>query len=129
MMSTELDGLLIKFYESIGNDRDLIDFVLNYDILRSAVAGISNSKIATIFDVSETHVKELLERFLGFDGYSRDLDLDIYNLYKRFNGDFTALATEATLMSSVITADDLKVAFDVCEKFDQLERRLLKKWK
>ena len=128
-MSADLDGLLIKFYESLGNDRELIDFVLNYDILRAAAAGLSNEKIASIFGVNESIVKELLKRFLDFDGYARDLDLDIYNLYKKFNGDFTAVATEATLMSSVITADDLKTAFDVCEKFAGLERRFVEEWK
>jgi len=127
--STKLYSEIKKIYENMGIAEDLVDLMADFDILREIAAGRSNKAISERLDIDEDDVKEVAKKYFDFEGFDKDFGFDPYTIYRRCNGNSGAFSYEVTLTTAEANPDDITLAYRVCRKFAELERRINEEWR
>lgn len=119
---------IINVYKKLGNDEELIEIMIYFDILRLVACGLSNKTIARRAELDEKIIAKLIKKYYNFDGFTIDTDVDIYTIYKRCEGNIDKFSFEIIICSAYIQPDDIITYYRVCSKFEEIERRLEKEW-
>lgn len=79
----ELYNQIKQFYkEKFGIDAELVDIVSVFDILKLCASGASNKSISCFLDESEILISQIVDAYLGFNGWKEDLFFSPLKLYK-----------------------------------------------
>lgn len=128
-------GKILELIEStLKIPRKTIELIAVKDILTLCASGVANHKIASVLDLDQFYVKCVLHEFIGFDGWSYDLDLNPYSIYVNLVNSRRAFYTDFKEEISIISPymNDIQVinnAFDICHKLYDIEQEIEKDWK
>ncbi len=119
---------LLKHYYSVKFNipTRVVDFIAIQDITKKSISGYSNSRIA--YSVGETiiYIKEVLEEFLDFGGWTLDLDVNPLAIYNRSNDNFINFRQEILMLTSLMSDIDINVSFSLCRKYKKIESEINK---
>jgi hypothetical protein len=123
---TKLWQYIIAIYkERLGIPEDIVELLSVINILEQSVEGLSNKVIAECTGTSLEYIKETLEQFLSFSGWSVDLDFSPIKVYNRTNG-FNEYINEIILVSPLSLPLDVSLSYEICKKYIEMENKIEK---
>jgi len=109
--------------DTTGISVGMVDLLAVKEILFQCVSGLSVSHIANYVDQDEKYVREVLEDFLGFGGWTFDLDFSPISCYNRSNN-MEEFMESVKSFSPLTTKFVAIMAYEQCERYKELERKL-----
>ena len=106
--------------------KEILNLLAVNDILFACVVGLSNKTIANRFNLDIEYIKYTLKEFLDFEGWEYDLDLNAFNIYKRSNRDLNSFSLFVDTLSSLVTKETKEILFGLCEKYEELFKKVEK---
>ncbi len=120
-------SLLKHFYNVKFNiPNRVVDYIAVQDILKKSISGYGNSRIA--YSIGETiiYIKEVLNEFLDFGGWTLDLDVNPLAIYNRSNNSFINFRQEILMLTALMSDPDIYVSFYLCKKYKKIESEIKK---
>ena len=108
-------------HNKTGISFEVLDLLAVNEILLQCVQGLSIAHIAYYVDQDEDYVSNVLEEFLGFSGWSLDLDFSPIVCYNRTNS-LVEFLKEVDSFSPLTTKFVAKLSYEICRKYKKLER-------
>jgi len=114
-----------KFYvDKLNFSEELVEYLANEELILTCVEGRSNSYLSNKYNASVENIVEMLQKYLGFNGWERDLDFnpfDIFEVSCRLLDDY---GFNLTLISPTITDEQIVSTFFICKVFTELRERM-----
>jgi hypothetical protein len=128
-------GKILELIEStLSIPKRTIELIAVKDILMLCASGVANHKIASVLELDQFYVKNVLWQFIEFAGWPSDLDLNPYSIYvnlvsKGYNT-LEDFKKEVTLISPYMNdISVMEASFTICEKLYSIEQEIEKDWK
>lgn len=125
MMKKNLWEVIKKSYKDNFNIPELvIEYYANIEIIRKCIYGYSNSRIAFSLNENITYITDVLNSLLLFPGWEKDLDFNPIAVYNKCNDDYNAYYMSVIMISSISTDSIIRLSFNLCRKFKEIERMI-----
>ena len=124
-MSLDRWNSVVKFYkESLNIPEHIVDYLSVDEVLKLCASGLSSSTIAMKLRF-ETYrdVEDILLEFMDFAGWRRDLDINPWYIYKRYDN-FNCFLNEMKLLTKVEKYGIITKAYNICEKYDTIRKEI-----
>jgi len=124
-MMKNLWDVIINYYKNTFNiPQRYVELSACMPILRECVEGYSNKSISRRLKLPEDYIRETLENFLYFAGWSEDVDVSPIALYNSAEGDLERFRELFYMSSAYSKAKIIKVSFILCKKYTDLKKEL-----
>lgn len=123
---TAWDMICALYWEEFSIPPRIIDLVAVKPILMKCVSGYGNKRIALSTDDDTQYIANTLEEFLGFGGWSKDLDFNPLALYNRAEKNFDGYANEVRMVSTVTDDEVLELSFELCRRYYGIDKEIRK---
>ena len=116
----------IKRWISLKSDvpEIVIDYISVSNILKLCVNGLSNDKIAYFNDTSIKYVESILFRYLGFKGWTFDLDLNPWRIYQTSLGNYELYEMKIWSLTNIINCDIIHLSYNLCKKYENIREEI-----
>jgi hypothetical protein len=119
-----------EFYKQHYNiPPEIIDYIAVNPILMKCASGYGNKRIGCAIDEPIDYIKEIIEKYYGFTGWTIDLDVNPLALYNRTvknYGDFVYFEQEIKMVSVFMTDTNIKLAWNICRKYYLIKKEVEK---
>jgi hypothetical protein len=92
-------------------------------VLRLSAQGVSNETIAKVLDFDVLYIENVIREFLVFSGWKTDLDINVYNIYKR-TGTYLKYSKEIRLLTPLMTNKEILTSYLACRIFNLVEKEI-----
>lgn len=113
-----------KYYMNLHKVSErIVDLIAVIDIIRLCAKGLSNKSISKFLDMDEEYIRSVLIEFIDFEGFDKNLDMDILDVFQRSSSieEFSQRISEIT---PLISEGDKQKGYEVCMKYFQLKKEL-----
>ena len=114
------------FYEKeLGVPKIIVEYLAIIDVISLVASGHSNKTISnTLEKMSEQYIESVCQKFLDFDGWKEDLDMNTYFVYKNTGRSYNAFYIQVESVTPLFTEATISRAYEVCKKFDFMKREI-----
>lgn len=125
-MESDIWEFTKDFYEKeLGIPKEIVEYIAIIDVVSLVASGHSIKTISnTIEGMNEDYIKAICKKFLSFDGWEQDLDVNIYFVYKNTGKVFMNFSVQIDNVSPFFTNTVICQAFEVCKKFDFMKKEI-----
>lgn len=95
----------------------VVDYIAVRPILIKSLSGYSNTRIAIYTQESIEYISDILFRYLGFSGWSLDLDFNPIANYNKVKGNFILYKQEISMISSISNVRLINKTYFLCKIF------------
>lgn len=128
-----LDILKQLYKDNFGIVEDLVELMANRDILHLTATGSSIDSTSRFLNIDTNEIVETNKKFYGFDGWTTDMDLNPFVIYKSLiragYWDYETFYHEISTLSPYFNEVMIKLMFDVVCKFSTIEELIDKEWR
>jgi len=114
------------FYEKeLGVPKRVVEFLAVIDVIGLVASGHSNRTISnTLEKMSESYIESICKRFLAFDGWEEDLDVNVYFVYKNTGKNLEGFNAQVENITPLLKGNDIFKAYEVCSMFENMKKEI-----
>ena len=116
------------FYEKeLGVPKEVVEYLAVIDVISLVASGHSNHTISnTLEKMNELYIESICRKFLGFEGWKQDLDVNTYFVYKNTGRNFDAFYAQVDNLTPLFTDAIITKAFEICGRFEYMKKEIKK---
>ena len=102
----------------------VIDHMSILELVRLCVNGIGNMKIGYFTDLDVEVVEKILFQYLGFKGWTLDLDLNPWRIYYTTSGNYELYEMKIMSLTNLVDYDIINTSYKICKKYEQIQEEI-----
>ncbi len=128
-MENETWNQIKQFYkDKFDVEPALVDIMADYDIIKLCATGASNKSIANILKLEPYDVSCIIDKRLGFKGWTNDLKFNPLQTYKNLDTNDFLVYEDYVVTRYGYESGILEMSFSVARIASELERLINEKW-
>jgi hypothetical protein len=114
------------YKERWGIDELIVELMAVEGILEKCASGLSNRTINEYYDYSNSdpYILDAINEHFCFDGWGQDLDINPLMVYNRCNQSFHKFEAEVTVLSHMLSSDELRTAYRICVWLENIKKEI-----
>jgi hypothetical protein len=123
-METLWDFIKYLYKKHFNIPGDVIEYYSLEPILKRSITGYSNTRLAYSYNITSQDIKNILNKYMGFDGWNNDLDVNPLAIYNRYCGNYLLFTQEIKMVSTLMDDFSIDLSFVLCKRFVAIQRMI-----
>lgn len=104
--------------------KDIVDIIADDEILSLCASGYDIKMISVVLNIDEEEIKQLLQKYFGFDGFESRLPFDPLKYYKSNYSDAYLYVDAVCSDFPFVDSKDLKTSYYIAKEYIKLKERV-----
>jgi len=118
------DYFLFLYQKNFGIRADVVEKYAVLDILERVASGQTNQMVADTIAAEVEYVDDVVKKYFSFPGWERELDVDMWQMYRTLGGDTSYTRSVVFTISSIMDNKLFLQAYKNCRELEKIQKEV-----